>query len=223
MPEFYNMASMIPAIVLAAGRSSRMGRAKATLPIDDRGDTFLTRIVRTFHNAGVDDVVVVVGHEAQAIVNAFQPSGLQARFVVNEQYDRGQLSSLLTGLAVIDRPGTVGALVTLVDVPLVSASTVRTVLDTYRRTHAPIVRPTSGARHGHPLLIDRSVFAELRAADPESGAKAIVRAHASLLGDVRVDDEGAYLDVDTPEEYKRLISGRSSAADADLQAPRADE
>ena len=54
---------MIPALVLAAGRSSRMGRAKATLPLDGE-DTFLTRIVRTFLEAGVDDVVVVVGHTA---------------------------------------------------------------------------------------------------------------------------------------------------------------
>jgi molybdenum cofactor cytidylyltransferase len=81
---------VIPAIVLAAGRSSRMGRAKATLPLDD-GDTFLTRIVRTFRDAGVDDVIVVVGHEADAIATSFAKSGLAARFVVNAAYDRGQL------------------------------------------------------------------------------------------------------------------------------------
>jgi len=67
------MASMIPAIVLAAGRSSRMGRAKAMLPLGS-GDTFLTRIVRTLLDAGVDDVVVVVGHEAEAIASSFAPS-----------------------------------------------------------------------------------------------------------------------------------------------------
>src|SRR5438874_3731790 len=86
-------ASMIPAIVLAAGRSSRMGRAKATLPLGD-GDTFLTRIVRTFLEAGVDDVVIVIGHEAEAIANSFVASGLPARFAINPQYDLGQLSSL---------------------------------------------------------------------------------------------------------------------------------
>jgi hypothetical protein len=92
---------------LAAGRSSRMGRAKASLPVDDR-DTFLTRIVRTFLAAGVDDVVVVVGHEAESIAASFAASGLPARFVVNPNYDRGQLSSLLAGLAVVDRPGVTG-------------------------------------------------------------------------------------------------------------------
>ena len=193
---------VIPAVVLAAGLSSRMGRAKATLPIGD--DTFLTRVVRTFLDAGVDDVVVVVGHEAEAVVSTFERSGLAARFVHNPAFSRGQFSSILAGLRAIDRPGVEAMLLTLVDVPLVRPSTVRAVLDHYRRTHAPIVRPTSGSRHGHPVLIDRSVFHALSHADPAAGAKAIVRAHASPAGDLAIDDEGAFSDVDTPEEYARL-------------------
>jgi molybdenum cofactor cytidylyltransferase len=195
---------MIPALVLAAGRSSRMGRAKATLPLGG-DDTFLTRIVRTFLEAGVDDVVVVVGHEADAIVSGFGSDRLPARFVENREYDRGQLSSLITGLGVVDRPGVAAVLVTLVDVPLVSAATIRTVVECYRRTHAPVVRPTSGARHGHPLLVDRSLFAALRAADPASGAKPVIRAHASPAGDVEVADEGAFIDIDTEDDYRKAI------------------
>jgi molybdenum cofactor cytidylyltransferase len=205
------MASVIPAIVLAAGRSSRMGRAKATLPAGD-GHTFLTRIVRTLLDAGVDDVIVVVGHDADLIAGSFSESGLPARFVVNHEYDRGQLSSLVAGLNAIDRPGVAAVLLTLVDVPLVSESTVRAVIDSYRRTRAPIVRPTSGDRHGHPLLIDRSLFDALRAADPSAGAKPIVRAHASAAGDIAIADEGAFLDVDTEEEYRKTIASRFGGA-----------
>jgi molybdenum cofactor cytidylyltransferase len=200
---------VIPAIVLAAGRSSRMGRAKATLPLGD-SDTFLTRIVRTFRAAGVDDVIVVVGHDAETVAASFARSGLAARFVVNPGYDRGQLSSLVAGLSAIDRPGVAAALVTLVDVPLISASTVRAVLDRYRTSRAPIVRPTSGDRHGHPLLIDRSLFGALRAGDAAAGAKPIVRAHASAAGDLAVDDEGAFIDIDTDDDYRRWVTGRSS-------------
>ena len=201
------MAFVIPAIVLAAGRSSRMGRAKAMLPAGG-GHTFLTRIVATFLDAGVDDVIVVVGHDADQIASSFSESGLPARFVVNREYDRGQLSSMLAGVNAIDRPGVTAVLVTLVDVPLVSAATVRAVIDSYRITHAPIVRPTSGERHGHPLLIDRSVFAALRAADPATGAKPIVRAYASSTGDIPIDDEGAFTDIDTAEEYQKIILTR---------------
>ena len=196
-------------MVLAAGRSSRMGRAKASLPLDAT-DTFLTRIVRTFLEAGVDDVVVVVGHEADAIVSSFSASGLPARFVVNHDYDRGQWSSLVAGLGVVDRPGVSATLMTLVDVPLVTADTVRAVLACYRRTHAPVVRPTSGSRHGHPMLVDRSLFAELRAADPAAGAKPVIRAHATAAGDIAIADEGAFRDIDTEEDYLQMISDRSS-------------
>ncbi|HJZ71142.1 MAG TPA: nucleotidyltransferase family protein [Vicinamibacterales bacterium] len=204
---------MIPAIVLAAGRSSRMGRAKATLPAGG-SDTFLTRIVRTFRDAGVDDLIVVVGHDADAIARSFAASGLPARFVINREYDRGQLSSLIAGLNAIDRPGVTAALVTLVDVPLVSAATVRAVVDRYRASRAPVVRPTSGSRHGHPLLIDRALFDLLRRADPVEGAKPIVRAHASAAGDLAIVDEGAFTDIDTTEEYERMISGRRSGGGA---------
>jgi molybdenum cofactor cytidylyltransferase len=198
------MPSVIPALVLAAGRSSRMGRPKATLPLDD-GETFLSRIVRTFLDAGVDDVVVVVGHHVDEIVASLAATGLRARIVVNRDYDRGQLSSIVAGLAVVDRPGVAAALITPVDVPLVSAATVRTVLACYRRTHALVVRPTSGTRHGHPLLIDRRLFDELRSADPELGAKPVVRAHASAAGDVPIGDEGAYTDIDTEDEYRKWV------------------
>jgi CTP:molybdopterin cytidylyltransferase MocA len=209
---------VIPAVVLAAGRSSRMGRAKALLPIGD--DTFLTRIVKTFLDAGVDDVVIVVGHDAEPIVRHVAESGLPARFAINQHYDRGQLSSLLAGLALVDRPGVVGALVTLVDVPLVSSATVRAVIDRYRQTHAVVVRPTSGTRHGHPLLLDRSIFDELRAADPEAGATPIVRAHASVDGDIPIADEGAFTDIDTTEDYTREVINDAAIGD---RAPRRQE
>ncbi|MCC7416404.1 MAG: nucleotidyltransferase family protein [Acidobacteria bacterium] len=197
---------MIPLVVLAAGRSSRMGRPKATLALPG-GDTFLSRIVGTAAIAGVEETVVVVGHEADLIVETFDASRLSARFVRNPEYDRGQLSSVLAGLAVIDRPGVGAMLLTLVDVPLVSAATIRAVLDGYRRTHAPIVRPVRGGRHGHPVLIDRSLFDALRRADPSAGARPVVRAHATPAGELEVDDAGAFVDIDTPAEYERLADG----------------
>src|SRR5262249_46623086 len=200
---FYTIAEMIPAIVLAAGKSSRMGRPKAALPLPG-GDTFITRIVRTFRAASVEDVVVVVGHDAKAVVDAFSASDLVARFVENPDYEQGQLSSLLAGLSVVDRPGVVAALVTLVDVPLIAAATVRAVVDRYRMTRSLIVRPVRGKEHGHPVLIDRSLFDALRRADPAVGAKGVIRANVSAAGDVAVDDDGAFADADTPEDYERL-------------------
>jgi molybdenum cofactor cytidylyltransferase len=193
---------MVVGVILAAGASSRMGRPKALLPIGD--DTFVTRVCRTLLDAGVDDLVVVAGAEHQAVAAAAGAAGLRVRVVENIRRHEGQLSSLLAGLAVADRPGVDAALVHLVDAPLVRPDTARAVLDAFQRTHAPIVRPEVGGRHGHPVLFARLVFDDLRRADPGVGAKAVVRAHAAEVCDVPVDDEGACQDIDTPEAYARL-------------------
>jgi molybdenum cofactor cytidylyltransferase len=125
---------------------------------------------------------------------------------VNTDPTRGQLSSLITGLdAIDDDPRVIAALVTLVDVPLVSAATVLALLARVPESHAPIVRATHGHRHGHPVVFKRELFDALRRADPDAGAKAVVRAHA--VEDVEVDDPGVVHDVDTPADYRRVVGG----------------
>jgi molybdenum cofactor cytidylyltransferase len=209
------MQTVIPAVILAAGLSTRMGgRSKALLEIGER-DTFLTRIIDAFRAAGVTEIAVVVGHEADAVRASLIARGIPlqpgsaphdrgVRLVVNPAYQSGQLSSLLAGLSAIDGPDVRAMLMTLVDVPAASPSTIRRVVDRYVETNAPIVRPVRGDEHGHPVLIDRGLFDELRRADPAVGAKPVIRAHVSPAGDVAVEDEGAFLDVDTPADYQRL-------------------
>jgi molybdenum cofactor cytidylyltransferase len=196
---------MIPGIVLAAGKSSRMGRTKALLPLEG-GDTFLGRVVRTLRDGGVGEIVVVVGADGAAIRSAVEAVSMPVHIVDNPDYEQGQLSSLLKGLDSVDRPGVAGALVTLIDVPLVSPETVRTLLQKYASRSALIVRPASRGRHGHPVIFDGALFDELRRADPRQGAKQVVRAHSADLLDVELTDEGAFTDIDTPEDYARHIS-----------------
>jgi molybdenum cofactor cytidylyltransferase len=184
-----------------------MGHTKATLTLRPH-DTFLTRILRTFAEAApadVADIVVVIGHDADSVIASAANCGVPARFILNADYESGQLSSVLAGLRAVDRPGTSAMLLTLVDVPLVSAATVKAVVDRYRTTRAPIVRPVNGNEHGHPVLIDRSLFDAIRRADPTTGIKPIVRAHVSAEGDIAINDPGAFLDIDTPAEYERIL------------------
>jgi len=205
---------MVVALILAAGASSRMGRPKALLPIGD--GTFVTRVCRTLLEAGVDDLVVVAGAEHHAVAAEIGEAGLRARVVENARRQEGQLSSVLAGLAVADRPGVDAVLVHLVDTPLVRPETVRAVLDAFRRTNAPIVRPAVGGRHGHPVLFARKVFDDLRRADPAIGARAVVQAHAAEVCDVAVDDEGACRDIDTPEDFARLPGSRPADQSGDV-------
>lgn len=195
---------MLPAIILAAGRSTRMGSTKALLPV--AGRPLVATIVRTLVAAGLSDIVVVTGetHEALAAALRADAPPVMPTLVQNPAPARGQLSSLWTGMDVCVGPQTDGLLVTPVDVPLVSPDVVRTVVEAWRRTRAPIVRPAVGDRHGHPVVFDRAVFAELRAAPLDAGAKAVIRAHAADVLDVLVSDEGCLMDIDTPADYDRL-------------------
>jgi molybdenum cofactor cytidylyltransferase len=191
---------MTPAIVLAAGASTRMGRPKALLEAGDR--TFIRTILHALRDAGVPEAVVVVRAGQPLVIQEIEASGF-GRAVVNPRADEGQLSSLLTGLDAIDRPGVEAALVTLVDVPLIGAPAIRALLARAATSVAPILRAVHGGRHGHPVIFTRRLFDALRAADPRVGAKAVVR--AAGVEDVEVDDAGVVEDVDTPADYARLF------------------
>src|SRR5688500_7995743 len=190
---------MIRGIVLAAGASSRMGQAKAALPVGQTRETLIARVVRTLLRGGVPDITVVAGAHIDAVRMAMPSHEPRARVIEHVGWQQGQLSSLQAGLAAIDGPLLEAALVTLVDVPLVQPSTVGAVIAEWRRTQAPIARPANGERHGHPVIFDRSVFADLRAADLNAGAKSVFAKHRIV--NVEVKDPGAFIDLDTPGDY----------------------
>ena len=188
-----------------------MGRPKALLP-DPDGRPFVVRLAGTFVAAGVPHIIVVSGSQTAAIAAALDAGSLRVAPIVvtNPNPERGQVSSLWVGLDEAERVGAEAVLTTLVDIPMVEVATVDRILAAWQERRAPIVRPAFGGRHGHPVLFDRSVFAALRSAPLDHGARAVVRAHANDIRNVDVDDEGCVTDVDTPEDYDKLIRGRGA-------------
>ena len=195
---------MLPGVILAAGDSTRMGFPKALL-LTTAGRPFVVSIADTFAAAGIADIIVVTGRDHDRIADALAHEQLAVppRIVRNPDPSRGQLSSLLIGIDAVpaDAPA---AVVTLVDVPMMTAETVRLVISEWQRTQAPIVRPAIGEQHGHPVVFDRRLFQELRHAPLGVGAKAVVRAHAGEIVNVPVTDAGCLVDVDTPRDYEAL-------------------
>lgn len=184
----------------------RMGTPKALLAAPD-GQPFVVRIVRAFADAGVGTVAVVTGSAHEGIVLALEAAALPVlpRVVRNADPSRGQISSLWTGMDAVLSDATDGLLVTLVDVPMLTAPTISTVVDAWRRSRPPIVRPAVGERHGHPVLFDRALFDELRHAPLEGGAKAVLRRHQARILNVTPPDLGCLRDIDTPEDYRVLL------------------
>jgi molybdenum cofactor cytidylyltransferase len=177
-----------------------MGRPKPLLRV--HGETFIRRILSTLRDGGAAEAVVVVRPGATDLEQEIAGARF-GRAVVNPDPDRGQLSSLIVGLDAVDTQDVSAVLVTLVDVPLVSADTVAALLRRARTTHAPIVRAVHQGRHGHPVIFTRAVFDALRRADPATGAKPVLRDYPPE--DVEVGDAGVAEDIDTPGDYARLI------------------
>lgn len=190
-------------VVLAAGRSSRMGEPKALL--ETEGESFFERAARILAEGGCDPVVAVVppGEIGERLVDRARRSGTRA--VVNEDPQAEQVDSLRLGLDTLP-PDVVAAVVLPVDHPRVLATTVASLLEAFRIDGAPIVRPVHRGRPGHPVVFARDVWAELEAPDLQRGARDVVHHHRGEIEEVPVDDPGIAIDVNTPEEYEREVN-----------------
>lgn len=196
---------MIVAIVLAAGESRRMGRPKALLPIG--GISFIQRIVSALRATKVGKIVVVLGHNANEIKEKIDP--LPVTVVINRDFAKGQLSSLIAGLrslqAEIDRGEVDGILVHLVDHPFLNPTLVDHMIDRFYESKKLIVVPRCKGRRGHPVIFSSRLFSELLSTPLDQGAKAVVHAHRRETLEIETDDMGVTLDIDTPEDYRHHV------------------
>lgn len=190
---------MISGILLAAGESRRMGSPKALLAY--QGQTFLERICTAFFDAGVEELVVVLGAWEDRLRPAL-PRHPALRTVVNPHYAQGQLSSLVCGLGALS-PDSAAAVVNLVDHPLVRPETIAALMASFRTDPLPIIIATHQGQRGHPVLFSRRVYAELLAAPLDKGAKTVVRKDPARVRHVPLDDPGIVADIDTPQDYRR--------------------
>jgi molybdenum cofactor cytidylyltransferase len=198
---------MIVAVILSAGESSRMGRPKALLPID--GLRFIDKIVTSLRLARIGKIMVVLGHNAAEMRQKI--SDLQVDLVINPDYKQGQLTSLRAAIRSIearnDADRVDGILVHLVDHPYINADLVNLMIERFYETKKLIVVPRYQSRRGHPVIFSRALFGELLAAPLDRGAKAVVHAHRDDTLEIDTNDEGAIIDIDTPEEYRRRVKG----------------
>ena len=195
----------VAGIVLAAGRSSRMGRTKALLPVGD--ETFLESAVRTLGEGGCDPVVAVLPPHGESDRMAALVESAGGLPVVNPDPEAEQVDSLRRGLEAVGS-GPSAAIVLPVDFPLAGPGVVHRLIEAFRTHGAPIVRPVHHAQPGHPVLFARDLWSELADSDLEQGARDVVHGHHAEIVDVPVDDRGVTVDVDTPEDFAREVGDR---------------
>lgn len=193
------MTPRVAAIVLAAGSSTRMGRNKLLLEID--GETLVRRVVRAACGAGLDRVVVVLGHDEARVRTELD--GLSCETIVNPDHARGAGTSVHAGVRHVAAEAT-AAVIVLADMPRVSAAMIAGLVDRYRTTHAPVVFSRYGEIQAPPTLYDRALFGELLAIDDDRGGKQVVLRHQAEAEAV-VWPESALQDIDSPADYDGMV------------------
>lgn len=189
----------VGALIPAAGYSSRMGAFKPLLPV--AGSTVLETAIARLRRAGIADIQVVVGYRAELITPLLAQLGV--RWVLNEEYDRGMLSSVLTGVRGLDAE--VDAFLLLpADIPLVKSKTIQTLYDRYCEGDATIVYPCFHGERGHPPIITTAIIPGGLSNEYPGGLRAFLSQYQHVARDVEVADEGILMDCDTPADYERL-------------------
>ena len=191
----------IAVIVLAAGRSTRMG-PRNKLMEDVGGEPMLRRVVKAALASRACPVLVVTGHQQAEVAAALD--GLDVRFTHNPRFAEGLASSLIAGLDAL--PGGLdGAVVALGDMPGVAPAHFDKLISAFAPEEGrAICVATHAGKRGNPVLLAASLFPELRALRGDSGARQILGAHQEMLAEVEMGSDAVLVDVDTPEALERV-------------------
>ncbi|HEY6329032.1 MAG TPA: nucleotidyltransferase family protein, partial [Blastocatellia bacterium] len=174
--------AMVSAILLAAGKSERMGRFKQLLPLG--GKTFIECCVENLLASPAGEVIVVTGHNEQAIRRTLEGQPIQ--LVHNPDYELGMATSIVRGFRHISRESTAG-MIALADQPTIPASVMDQLIIAYRKTDPLILVPTHRERRGHPIIISRQLASEVESMDLSIGLRQVLSAHASGIECLEVE------------------------------------
>ena len=192
---------MIYAIILAAGRSSRMGSQKLLLPLGDR--TIIARIAEEVLRSPVDRVFVILGPDGNGVIEAL--SDKRVDFVTNPDIEGDMLSSVRCGLCAMPDDCT-AVLVVLGDQPGIAADIIALLVQAFQTSGRGIVVPIHGGRRGHPLLMSMHYRDEILNSYQDVGLRGLLHAHPEDVFEVEVSAPGVVEDMDVPEDYERAVS-----------------
>jgi molybdenum cofactor cytidylyltransferase len=189
----------IAIIIVAAGMSVRFGRNKLLEKVG--GEVLIKRVVSQALMSKATHVIVVLGHQADVIKEALQ--GLSYEFVFNDEYAKGMSTSVKKGLSIVER--TADAVIIIPgDVVLVDAKIIDTLIDNYVGSKSPIIIASYQGKSGHPILIDRNLFDEVKTIDEKTfGLKKVVSRNRSKIRFVETSDRVLF-DLDTPKDLEKL-------------------
>lgn len=204
----------LEAAVLAAGGASRFGSPKQMAVVE--GSPMISVSLRNLLEAGVSDIMVIMGASAEGMVPAIRDYPVYP--VLNGQWEEGLGSSIRRAVSAA-HPDTEGLLLYLGDQPWIPPGTVKLLADAFRASDALAVQPVHQGRIGHPVILRRQLFPELINLSGDTGARDVLRRHRDRVLPVPVDTPAIYLDVDLPSDLPSGPSDPSSPSDLSSNPP----
>jgi CTP:molybdopterin cytidylyltransferase MocA len=166
------------------------------------GVPMLRGVTQAALKSNVDEVIVVLGFEAEKVKETI--ADLSCRIVINKDYEKGQSSSLITGMRVINK-STVAVLVLPGDLARIETSSINQVVQSYMKEGGHIVSAAYNGRLGHPILLSKELFDEIMLITEEtSGLKTVVTNHRNEMRLVETYTENVLTDVDSPDDLRKL-------------------
>jgi molybdenum cofactor cytidylyltransferase len=194
----------VAAVILAAGRSTRMGGPNKLLA-ELNGKPLVRIVTEQALASNAQGVIVVTGHQAEQVEKALH--GLNVKFVRNPDFAEGLASSVKAGIAAVPADAD-GAVVCLGDMPLISANLIDRLIEAFAPDSGNLIAvPVSDGRRGNPVLWSRRFFAELMTLDGDIGARHLISRHGEAVAEVAVEGFGAFLDIDTPQALEAARRG----------------
>jgi CTP:molybdopterin cytidylyltransferase MocA len=192
----------LAAIILSAGFSSRMAAFKPLLSMGN--STVIETVINIFLQAGISDITVVLGHRADDLKPVVDRS--HVRWILNERYDEGMYSSVVSGVSGLysARAEVKGVFLLPVDMPLISSLTIKKITMAYSISGSHIFYPTYLKQRGHPPLIPSDLFSEILAWNGPGGLRSFLERYEARASGVEVQDKGILMDIDTPEDYSEI-------------------
>jgi molybdenum cofactor cytidylyltransferase len=186
----------VTAIILAAGRSTRMGGPNKLLA-ELRGKPLVRIVAEQALASKAKGVIVVTGHQAELVEKALE--GLNLKLVRNPDFSEGLASSVKAGIAAVAGDAD-GAVICLGDMPMISAQFIDHLIEAFAPDRGNLIAvPVSAGRRGNPVLWSRRFFNELMTLDGDIGARHLIAKHNEAVAEVPVEGDAAFLDIDTPE------------------------
>lgn len=195
--HFLAKQKKVSAVILAAGKSTRMGKQKLLMPYENT--SIIRSIVTKSLNSNLNQTIVVIGSHKNEVIEEL--NSLNIDLIENGRFEEGMLSSIQTGIKAVDEESD-GVMILLGDQPMVSINIINRLIATFQKSNKGVIIPTFNNKRGHPVLISKKYWKQIKDLNPAIGLRELMMNNTHDMLEIKMENDVILKDIDTPEDYE---------------------